>query len=60
LRVDTRSERLRTRFKEAAAAERGALASMLAAAGAGHVVLSTEGDWLHPLVSYLRRRGGRR
>jgi uncharacterized protein (DUF58 family) len=60
LRVDTRSERLRKRFKEAAAAERRALASMLAAAGAGHVVLSTEGDWLHPLVSYLRRRGGRR
>jgi uncharacterized protein (DUF58 family) len=60
LRVDTRSERLRKRFKEAAAAERGALASMLAAAGAGHVVLSTEGDWLHPLVVYLRRRGGRR
>jgi len=60
LRVDTRSERLRKRFKEAAAAERGALASMLAGAGAGHVVLSTEGEWLHPLVVYLRRRGGRR
>jgi uncharacterized protein (DUF58 family) len=60
LRVDTRSERLRKRFKEAAAAERRALASMLAAAGAGHVVLSTDGDWLHPLVVYLRRRGGRR
>jgi uncharacterized protein (DUF58 family) len=60
LRVDTRSERLRRRFSEAARAERRDLASMLAAAGAGHVVLSTGGDWLHPLVVYLRRRGGRR
>ncbi len=60
LRVDTRSEKLRRRFAEAAARERAELASMLAAAGAGHVVLSTEGDWLHPLVTYLRRRGGRR
>ena len=28
--------------------------------GVGHVVLSTEGDWLRPLALHLRRRGGRR
>ena len=29
-------------------------------AGVGHVVLSTEGEWLRPLVTFLRNRGGRR
>jgi uncharacterized protein (DUF58 family) len=60
LRVDTRSERLRRRFAEAAAAERREVADLLTAAGAGHVVLTTSGDWLRPLVTFLRRRGGRR
>ena len=60
LRVDTRSARLRERFTSAAAEERRGVARVLAAAGAGHVVLSTEGDWLRTLVTFLRLRGGRR
>ncbi|HEY2937895.1 MAG TPA: DUF58 domain-containing protein [Gaiellaceae bacterium] len=56
LRVDTRSVRLRERFSEAAAAERNELARAIATVGVRHVVLSTEGDWLRPLIVFLRRR----
>lgn len=55
VRADTRSERLRSRFAAAAAAERAELARMLAAAGARHVVLSTSGDWLRSLAMFLRK-----
>jgi uncharacterized protein (DUF58 family) len=55
LRADTRSERLRTRFAAAAAAERAELAGALAAAGARHVVLTTAGDWLRTFAVFLRR-----
>ena len=54
LRVDTRS-RNRERFAAAAAAERAQLAQAFASAGVRHVVLSTSGDWLRPLVAFLRR-----
>jgi uncharacterized protein (DUF58 family) len=56
LRVDTRNRRLRERFAEAAAAERTALARELAVTGTSHLVLSTEGDWLAPLATYLLQR----
>jgi uncharacterized protein (DUF58 family) len=56
LRVDTRSRRLRERFAAAAASERAEIARELSSAGVRHVVLSTEGDWLRPLVAFLRRR----
>jgi uncharacterized protein (DUF58 family) len=56
LRVDTRSAKLRTRFAEAAAEERGRLAGILASLGVRHIVLSTAGDWLRPLAIHLRRR----
>ena len=55
LRVDTRSRRLRERFAAAAAAERAEVQKAIASVGVRHVVLSTSGDWLRPLVSYLRR-----
>jgi uncharacterized protein (DUF58 family) len=55
LRVDTRSRRLRERFAMAAAAERDQLTRALSSAGVRHVVLSTSGDWLRPLVTFLRR-----
>ena len=55
LRVDTRSERLRRRFAAAAAAERAEVASVFASVGARHVVLTTSGDWLRSLASFLRR-----
>ena len=56
LRVDTRSRRLRERFAVAARAERAEVARSFAALGVRHVVLSTSGDWLRPLVTFLRRR----
>jgi uncharacterized protein (DUF58 family) len=56
LRVDTRSARLRERFSHAAATERTELARALTSVGVRHVVLSTEGDWLRPLIVFLRRR----
>lgn len=55
LRVDTGNARLRTRFAEAAASERRAVAAALAGAGAAHVVVSTDGDWLRTLAAALRR-----
>lgn len=55
LRVDTRSRRLRERFAVAASAERARVARTFASVGARHVVLTTRGDWLRPLVVYLRR-----
>jgi uncharacterized protein (DUF58 family) len=55
LRVDTRSRRLRERFAVAAAAERSQVASMFTSIGVRHVVLTTSGDWLRPLVTFLRR-----
>jgi uncharacterized protein (DUF58 family) len=58
VRADTRSERLRARFAAAAAEERKLVARTLASAGAGHVVLTTSGDWLRSLAVFLRR--GRR
>ena len=56
LRVDTRSRRLRERFAVAAAAERADLERSLSSVGVRHVVLSTSGDWLRPLVTFLRKR----
>ena len=55
LRVDTRSRRLRERFAVAAAAERGEVTRTLTSIGVRHVVLTTSGDWLRPLVAFLRR-----
>jgi uncharacterized protein (DUF58 family) len=59
LHVDTASPRLRARFAAAAAAERAEIAREFASLGVGHVVLSTQGDWLRPLAQHLRRRGSR-
>jgi uncharacterized protein (DUF58 family) len=56
LRVDTRSRRLRERFAVAARAERAEVARSFATLGVRHVVLTTSGDWLRPLVTFLRRR----
>ncbi len=58
LRVDTSSRRLRERFATAAAAERAAVAGAVTGTGADHVVLTTEGDWLLPLASFLSLREG--
>ena len=55
LRVDTRSRRLRERFAVAAAAERSQVTRLFSSSAVRHVVLSTSGDWLRPLVTFLRR-----
>ena len=55
LRVDTRDRHLRARFAAAATEERRGLASMFAAIGVRHVVLSTRGDWLRTLAGFLRK-----
>jgi uncharacterized protein (DUF58 family) len=56
VRVDTRSEKLRTRFAEAAAEERTGVARVLSALGVPHVVLSTSGDWLRAYATFLGAR----
>jgi uncharacterized protein (DUF58 family) len=56
LRVNTRSEKLRSRFAAAAEVERSEVARELASLGVRHVVLNTSGDWLRGLVAFLRRR----
>jgi hypothetical protein len=59
--VDTGSRKLRERFAAEAARERSAVRDDIVGAGADHLVLGTEGDWLRELASHLRRteRGGR-
>ncbi len=57
LRVDTGDRGLRERFATAAADERATLVRTLASVGVRHVALSTEGDWLRQLTSFLRRKG---
>ncbi|HEV2820296.1 MAG TPA: DUF58 domain-containing protein [Solirubrobacteraceae bacterium] len=56
LRVDTSSRALRERFAQAAQRERAALADTIRGTGADHLVVSTEGEWLRPLATFLGRR----
>ena len=61
LQVNTSRRSLRARFAEAAAAEREEVAAALRRAGADHLVLSTEGDWLRDARRpSARARRGRR
>lgn len=60
LHVDTGRRRLRERFAAAAAAERADVAAEIRATGAGHIVLSTAGDWLRDLASAMAQREARR
>jgi uncharacterized protein (DUF58 family) len=57
VRVDTSSERLRSQFATAAAQEREDVAAEIRSAGARHVVLSTHGDWLRELTTFLHHAG---
>ncbi len=59
-RVDTRSSRLRRRYAAEAAAERDATADRFRRAGADHLVLRTDRDWLLDVVSHVMRRRDRR
>ena len=55
LHVNTNKRRVRKKFAAAAAEERDEVAAALRRAGADHLVLSTEGDWLRTLAGHLRR-----
>jgi len=56
LEVQTRDARLRARYAEAAAARRAMHAEQVRAAGAGHLVLRTDRDWLPSLAGFLASR----
>lgn len=56
LEVQTSDRHLRERFASAAGAQRAAVASSLRAAGADHLVLRTDRDWLVDLVRFVDRR----
>lgn len=62
LDVQTAKPALRRRYAEAAAAQRAAIAESIRAAGAGHLILRTDRDWLRDIVDHVltarRRRGG--
>ncbi len=62
LDVPTGKARLRERYAAAAAAERAAIASALRRAGAHHLVLRTDRDWIRDVVAFVlsnrQRRGG--
>jgi len=60
LEVQSASRRVRRRFAEAAAAQRAEVAGTVRAAGADHLVLRTDRDWLRDVVTFVeRRRRGR-
>jgi uncharacterized protein (DUF58 family) len=53
--VNTSRRKVRKRFAAASAAEREAVAAAIRRAGADHLVLTTDGDWLRDLAAHLRR-----
>jgi uncharacterized protein (DUF58 family) len=56
LEVQTRSKALRERYAAAALARRSSHATAIRKAGAGHVVLRTDRDWLVDLATFLATR----
>ncbi|MEX2658492.1 MAG: DUF58 domain-containing protein [Acidimicrobiales bacterium] len=60
LEVQTSDRKVRDRFAGAAAAQRAGVAASLRSAGADHLVLRTDRDWLLDLVSFVERRRRRR
>ena len=61
MHVQTNSPGLRERFTEAANNRHAGVADQLRHAGATHIVLSTEDDWLREIVRFVsirRSRGG--
>lgn len=60
LEVQTGDRRLRARYSEAASRQRQETASSVRAAGADHLVLRTDRDWLLDLVAFVEHRRRRR
>ena len=62
MEVQTAKAALRKRYAEAAAAQRADIATAIRAAGAQHLILRTDRDWLRDVVDHVltarRRRGG--
>jgi uncharacterized protein (DUF58 family) len=62
LDVPTGKPKVRQRYAEAAAAERAAVATAVRRAGAQHLVLRTDRDWMRDVVGFVvsnrQRRGG--
>jgi uncharacterized protein (DUF58 family) len=56
LRVPTGDRRLRERYAAAAAARRATTAEAVLSAGAGHLVLRTDSDWLPAFAGHLAAR----
>jgi len=56
VRVDTADSAVRNNFANAAYEERRHVRHEILAAGAEHVVLHTEGDWLRPFAAFMSRR----
>lgn len=54
--VQTSSAKLRARYAEAAAAQRAAIAAAIRTAGADHLVLRTDRDWLTDLIRFVSLR----
>jgi uncharacterized protein (DUF58 family) len=51
--VQTSDPKLRQRYADAAAAQRGAIASAIRGAGAAHLRLRTDSDWLFDIVRFV-------
>ena len=60
LEVQTANAKVRARFAEAAAAQLAGRDRAVKAAGAGHLVLSTDRDWMLDVVRFAARRRRRR
>jgi uncharacterized protein (DUF58 family) len=58
--VDTSRGRLRAAFAQGALAQRAAIAAAVARAGADHLVVSTEADWVGEALAFFARRTRRR
>jgi uncharacterized protein (DUF58 family) len=54
--VDTDDARTRARYAEAAARQRAAIASAIRSAGADHLTMRTDRDWLLDLARHVARR----
>ncbi len=51
--IQTSDPKLRERYASAAAAQRGAIASAIRGAGAAHLRLRTDSDWLFDIVRFV-------
>lgn len=60
LEVQTANAKVRARFAEAARAQVAAKERAVKASGAGHLVLSTDRDWMLDVVRFVARRRRRR